>query len=132
GPPGPARAGPTRRNSRPGGAPALAWGAAAAATRTRPAAAQTAAPRTRIDVHPHSPPQFHVDAMMAPGRRTGPPPPKWSPALSLEDMDKSGIATAGLSVVQPGVWYGENVEEAPNLARLLNQYGATLVKDPPG
>ena len=36
---------------------------------------------------------------MEPGRRAGPPPPKWSPALSLEDMDKSGIATAVLSLI---------------------------------
>jgi predicted TIM-barrel fold metal-dependent hydrolase len=110
----------------------LGLGAAAAATRARPAAAQPTAAKTRIDVHHHFVPPFHVDAMMAPGRRTGPPPPKWSAALSLEDMDKSGIATAVLSVVQPGVWYGDNVEEARNLARRLNEYGATMVKDHPG
>jgi 6-methylsalicylate decarboxylase len=121
-----------RRTFLAGGAAALGLGAAAAATRARPAAAQPAASKTRIDVHHHFAPQFHVDAMMAPGRRTGPPPPKWSPALSLEDMDKSGIATAVLSVVQPGVWYGDNVEEARGLARRLNEYGATLVKDHPG
>ena len=71
--------------------------------------------KTRIDVHHHFIPPFHVDAMMAPGRRTGAPPPKWSPALSLEDMDKSGIATSILSIAQPGVWYGNNVEESRKL-----------------
>ncbi len=59
-------------------------------------------------------------------------PPKWSPALSLEEMDKSGIATAILSIAQPGVWYGDNVEEARTLSRQLNEYGARLVRDHPG
>jgi 6-methylsalicylate decarboxylase len=129
-------ASPARRNFLAGGAAALSRGAlalggAAAATRMQPAAAQVAASKTRIDVHHHFVPPFHVDAMMAPGRRTGPPPPKWSPTLSLEDMDRSGIATAVLSVVQPGVWYGDNVEEARSLGRRLNEYGATMVKDRP-
>ncbi|MGZ3290965.1 MAG: amidohydrolase family protein, partial [Xanthobacteraceae bacterium] len=70
--------------------------------------------------------------MMAPGRRAGAAPPKWSPALSLEDMDKSGIATSILSIVQPGIWYGNNVEESRNLARQLNEYGAKMGKDHPG
>lgn len=88
--------------------------------------------RTRIDVHHHFIPQFHVDAMTGPGRRAGAPPPKWSPTLSLEDMDKSGIATAILSIAQPGVWYGNNVEESRTLARRLNEFGATVVKDHSG
>jgi 6-methylsalicylate decarboxylase len=70
--------------------------------------------------------------MTAPGRRPSGPPAKWSPASSLEDMDKSGIATAVLSIVQPGVWYGDNVAEARSLARQLNEYGAQLVRDHPG
>jgi 6-methylsalicylate decarboxylase len=114
-----------------GGMAALGLGAVAGTGRIAPAAAQTP-PKTRIDVHHHFIPQFHVDAMMAPGRRAGPPPPKWSPAASLEDMDKSGIATSILSIAQPGVWYGNNVEESRSLARQLNEYGAKVVKDHPG
>src|SRR5690349_13248026 len=53
--------------------------------------------KTRIDVHHHFIPPAHVDAMMKPGRRVGARPPQWSPERSLEDMDKSGIATAILS-----------------------------------
>jgi predicted TIM-barrel fold metal-dependent hydrolase len=101
-----------------------------AIARPQPAAAQ--APRTRIDVHHHFLPQFHADAMMEPGRRASGPPPKWSPASSLEDMDKSGIATAILSIVQPGIWYEDNVDESRSLARQLNEYGARLVSDHPG
>ena len=59
-------------------------------------------------------------------------PPKWSPALSLEEMDKSGIATAILSIVQPGTWFGNNVEESRGLNRRLNEYAASMVKDHPG
>jgi predicted TIM-barrel fold metal-dependent hydrolase len=83
----------------------------------------------RIDVHHHFIPSFHVEAMMASGRRTGAPPPNWSPSLSLEEMDRSGIATAILSIVQPGTWYGDNVEESRSLTHRLNEYGATMVRD---
>src|SRR5258708_27679200 len=96
-----------------------------------PTAAQVSAAKPRIDVHHHFIPRFHVDAMMAPGRRATGPPPKWSTALSLEEMDKSGIATAILSIAQPGVWYGDNVEEARTLSRQLNEYGARLARAHP-
>jgi predicted TIM-barrel fold metal-dependent hydrolase len=90
------------------------------------------ATRTRIDVHHHFVPPFHVDAMMAPGRRTGPRPPQWTPAMSIAEMDKSGIATSVLSIVQPGVMFGNNLGEARKLARDLNDYGAKMVRDYPG
>src|SRR5262245_14780524 len=124
---------PSRRPTSPTRRQLLATGSAmlglAAATlgRARPAAAQAPAANPRIDVHHHFIPKFHVDSMMAPGRRAGAAPPAWSPAASLEEMDKSGIATAVLSIAQPGVWYGDNVEEARTLARELNEYGAKLV-----
>src|SRR5262245_9435615 len=113
------------------GAAVLGLGTVPAIGCPRPAAAQTSAAKTRIDVNHHFTPPYHVDAMTGQSRRA-PPPPKWSPALSLEDMDKSGIATAILSVAPPGVWYGNDVEEARGLARQLNEYGARLVRDHPG
>src|SRR5262245_28103358 len=116
-----APANPDRRSFIAAGAAALGVGAAASAA---PAFAQAPATKTRIDVHHHFIPPFHVEAMMRPGRRTGPPPPQWSAERSLEDMDKSGIATAILSIAQPGVWYGDNVEESRRLCRELNEYGA--------
>jgi 6-methylsalicylate decarboxylase len=119
---------PARRNFL-AGATAAGLGALPAIGRMTSAAAQAPAAKTRIDVHHHFLPQFHADAMMAPGRRASGPPPKWSPASSLEDMDKSGIATAILSIVQPGIWYGDNVDESRSLARQLNEYGAKLVRD---
>ena len=125
-------AAPARRRFLAGGAAALGLAALPAIGRIAPAAAQAPAANPRIDVHHHFITQFHIDAMMAPGRRASGAPPKWSPALSLEDMDKSGIATSILSIVQPGVWYGDNVEESRRLARQLNEYGAKVVKDHPG
>jgi predicted TIM-barrel fold metal-dependent hydrolase len=130
-------ASPARRNFIAGGAAALGLGASTVIAGVAGAAAQapatkTLVTKTRIDVHHHFIPQFHIDSMAAPGRRAGGPPPRWSPALSLEDMDKSGIATSVLSIAQPGVWYGDNVEESRSLARALNEYGAKMVKDHPG
>jgi len=101
----PPRASPTRRTLLAAGAAALGLGAIRAISRIAPANAQVPTAKPRIDVHHHFIPQFHVDAMMAPGRRAGAPPPKWSPAASLEEMDKSGIATAILSIARPGIWY---------------------------
>lgn len=101
---------------------------AAAATGLRPSRAAAQAKPGRIDVHHHYAPDFHRDAM---GARRGGTWPKWSPQLSLDDMDKNGIATAMLSVVQPGTWFG-NVEETRRLTRQLNDFGATMVRDYPG
>jgi 6-methylsalicylate decarboxylase len=82
----------------------------------------------RIDVHHHFAPTFHRDAL---GAKRGGTWPTWSPQLSLEEMDKNGIAVAMLSVVQPGTWFG-NAEESRTLTRQLNDYGATVVRDHPG
>jgi 6-methylsalicylate decarboxylase len=120
-----------RRNFLKGGIAALGLGAASTAAAVAPAVAQAPA-RPRIDVHHHFMPQFHIDSMMKPGRRAGGAPPKWSPALSIEDMDKSGIQTSILSIAQPGVWYGDNVEESRKLARELNEYAAKMIQDHPG
>lgn len=61
-------------------------------------------------------------------KRIGGAPPQWTPQLSLADMDRAGVATAVLSIVQPGVWFGD-VEEARKLARACNEYGAGVVSD---
>jgi 6-methylsalicylate decarboxylase len=123
---------PARRNFLAGGAAALGLGALGAASTGGAKSAAAQAGRTRIDVHHHFLPKFHVDAMTRPGRRAGGPPPPWSPELSLEDMDKSGIQTSILSIAQPGVYYGDNVEESRKLSRELNEYAAKVIRDHPG
>ena len=103
--------------------------AAGAATALAPMPALTDDKPTKIDAHHHFAPDFHRDAVNA--RRGGLRWPKWSPQKSLDDMDKNGIATAMLSVVQPGTWFGD-VEETRKLTRQLNDYAAGLTRDHPG
>ena len=123
-------ASPVRRNFLAGGMAALGLGAMGASAIGRtPAAAQASDAKTRIDVHHHYVPPFHADVLTS--RRSGGRPPQWSAAKSLEDMDKSGIATAIVSVVQPGIWFG-NAEESRSLARQCNEYGAKMGQDHAG
>lgn len=127
--PGFASIGPAlaRRNFLKGGAAALGLGAAASAIGAPAVLAQAPAAKTRVDVHHHFLPPLHSEALT----KHKFPFPKWSAAMSLEDMDKSGIATAMLSQVQPGAWFGD-VEETRRLSRGINEYGAKLVQDHPG
>jgi len=110
----------SRRNLLTGGIAALGLGATAA----RPA--QAAAAR-RIDVHHHFMDPVQRDVL----RKNLGRAPDWSVQMSLDDMDKSGIATAVVSAVQPGVWFGEP-EPARKLAREINEYGARMMSDHKG
>jgi 6-methylsalicylate decarboxylase len=94
------------------------------------ATAQSAAknPR-RIDVHHHLIPPGYLEEIGA--RRQGGGGVKWSPALSIEDMDRNGIAQSLVSLVQPGVWFGD-IEQGRRLARQSNEYAAKLARDYPG
>jgi 6-methylsalicylate decarboxylase len=117
----------TRRNFLAGG---IGLAAGVAATGSLGLAAQgPAGGARRIDVHHHMVPPKHLEAVAA-ARESGRTPP-WSPAMSIEEMDKNGTATAIVSLVQPGVTIG-TVEQARTLARECNEYGAKMVKDHPG
>ena len=84
----------------------------------------------RIDVHHHLSPPGFVKEIVA--RKTGQRPLiGWTPASSIEAMDKAGIATSITSVSEPGVWFGDNAA-ARALARECNEYGARMVRDYPG
>ena len=84
----------------------------------------------RIDVHHHLAPPGFIREITA--RKTGQIPlMQWTPAKSIEAMDKAGIATSMTSISEPGVWYGDNAA-ARVLARECNDYGARLVRDFPG
>jgi len=107
--------------------------AAASWSPARPARAQAtaaAAAPSRIDLHHHlSSPGFIAEIA---GRRTGQVPlMKWTVAQSLDDMDKGGVATAILSISEPGVFFG-NYDAARKLARETNDFGARLITDHPG
>ena len=114
--------------------PASAAGNSSPAASPRWASAPLGAPavraqgaKTRIDVHHHFLPPEHREALAK--HKGG--SPKWSAQMSLDDMDKSGIATSVLSQVQPGTWWGDN-DESRKLSRQINEYGAKLVRDHPG
>jgi len=83
----------------------------------------------KIDVHHHFLPPKHVERILA--QREGGAPPKWTPEMSLDQMDRNGVATSISSIVQPGIWFG-NAEESRALARMCNDYGARLMQDHPG
>ena len=81
----------------------------------------------RIDVHHHLFPPAYRTAI----GNLAAAQPAWSPAQSIEEMDKGGIAASVLSVSSPGVWLGDN-EQGRRLARIVNDYGAMTAKDHPG
>src|SRR5437667_12869384 len=91
-----------------------------AATGSISAIAQTNPARNaarRVDFHHHFVPPRHLEAILA-QRESGRTPP-WSPEMSIEEMDKNGIATAIVSLVQTGIWLG-GVENSRRLPRDCN------------
>ena len=100
-----------------------------------PASGQTPARAAgRIDVHHHMQPAFYVNAMADELKRTNFNPRPWAPEVSLEAMDKHGVATAMLSPVQRVVSdsMSDRSERARTLARQNNEAGAQAVRDHPG
>jgi predicted TIM-barrel fold metal-dependent hydrolase len=114
-----------RRSFLAGGIASL--GATAALGQPAPA---VPAARTRIDVHHHYIPPVHSDIMAT--KRSSGRPPKWTPQMSLDEMDKSGIATAIVSLVQPGAWFEDDMPLSRRIARECNDYGAKMIQDHPG
>jgi predicted TIM-barrel fold metal-dependent hydrolase len=84
----------------------------------------------RIDTHNHFSAPGFIAAIAA--RKTNQRPlEQWTPSKSIEDMDKSGVATSIISTSEPSVWFGDN-EAARKLARECNELGARLMADHPG
>jgi predicted TIM-barrel fold metal-dependent hydrolase len=115
-----------RRNFLSGSAAATALGFAGAppAVAQAPTAQAPAKPR-RIDVHHHIVPPVHAAALAKHKSSAA----KWSIEMSLDDMDKAGTDTAIVSILNPGVWFGQRDEEARTLARACNEYAANLERD---
>ena len=80
-------------------------------------------------MHHHIVPPVHAEALT---RHKSTSPTKWSPAMSLDDMDKAGVDTAIVSVINPGVWFGKIDEDSRRLARECNEYAAKLTADHAG
>jgi 6-methylsalicylate decarboxylase len=115
------------------GALGTALGVPAALHATDTAPAQAAA--GIIDVHHHILPPFYAEATMQQQLRiAGPLPPlaaQWTPAHSIEEMDRNGIAAALVSISTPGIWF-ENGRGARELARRCNEYAGQMCADHPG
>ena len=107
-----------------------ASGAAAALGDAAQAQAPGSAAPHRIDVHHHLTPPRYLSAIME--RKIGERPTwEWTPAQSIEDMDKGGVAMAVTSITYPGIWFGDNAA-ARDMARICNDYAAKLRSDHPG
>jgi len=103
----------------------------AAAAETAPGG--TASPyRTdrRVDVHHHFCPPSYIAAVsekvaLQPVLRN------WTPAKSIDDMDRSGVRMAMLSITNPGLSFGDDAA-AGRLTRACNEYAAELIGTYPG
>lgn len=83
----------------------------------------------RIDMHHHLTPPPYIAAVDK--SKIAPVTAAWSPQKSLDQMDAAGIRSAMLSLTTPGLYFGDAAASA-TLARLCNEYAATVVKDHPG
>src|SRR5262245_61432903 len=111
---------------------AAAAGLAGAADFRAEAVAQTPAAAQRIDVHHHMLPPAYIEKRLAQGVGEGSTEvSQWTPARTLEQMDKNGIATAVLSLSQPGINF-DDVEGTRSMLRYCNEYGAEQVRNHPG
>jgi predicted TIM-barrel fold metal-dependent hydrolase len=116
----------------------LAGLAAAAAAAALPAPAVLAQPaRTLIDTHHHFFPPDYI-AMMKEyetARRIPAFPGvfDWTPARSLEQMDKHGVRTAVVSFQStPGLWFDGGPEVAAKIVRSGHDFAAKMRADHPG
>jgi predicted TIM-barrel fold metal-dependent hydrolase len=107
----------------------LAGLGAAGAASLLPFSLQAQAQAFRIDVHHHFSSPGFVEEVVKRGLGN-PNMRKWTPQVSLDEMDSSGTATAVLSITRPGIWFGD-AAVAKRLARETNEYGARVVQDHP-
>jgi predicted TIM-barrel fold metal-dependent hydrolase len=84
---------------------------------------------SRIDIHHHfAPPAWVAEVKGRPLLQ--PANAKWTPAQSIDDMDRGGVAAAVLSITNPGLWFGD-AAVTRRVARACNDFGAKLVQDHP-
>jgi 6-methylsalicylate decarboxylase len=83
----------------------------------------------RIDVHHHFFPAAYLAGV--PSNAASPEARAWTLERSIADMDRAEIATAVLSITNPGTWFG-NDADARRLARTCNDESAQMIADYPG
>jgi predicted TIM-barrel fold metal-dependent hydrolase len=88
-----------------------------------------------IDVHHHIVPPAYAELIGAGLQARNPANAgqvmRWTPAGSIEAMDRAGITTSITSISTPGVWFGD-VAQARRLARQCNDFAARIDRDHPG
>jgi len=106
-----------------------ALGAGAMLTGCQTTASTESGTPHRIDVHHHIAPPGYSKELTAIKRTHA----QWSIEATLDEMEKSGIATAFTSLINPGMqaWFGD-IAGSRKLARMSNEYAAQLVRDYPG
>lgn len=83
----------------------------------------------RIDVHHHFAPPEWISHVL--GRELlQKANTEWTPARSIADMDEAGVATAVVSITNPGLYFGDHAKTR-DVARACNEYGAKLVQERP-
>ena len=93
--------------------------------------------RRLIDTHYHFfPPQFQQASIEWETKRNIPRFPAaaaWTRARAVEELDRSGIRTAMLSLPSiPGTWFDFDARGAARMARICNDYAAQMARDYPG
>jgi predicted TIM-barrel fold metal-dependent hydrolase len=89
-------------------------------------------PPRRVDVHHHFFPPAYLDiAEQVVGNKPSPLMTGWSAAGVLEHMDKTGVATAILSMSPWGPRF-KDAAQARSQARMCNDYAAQTGRDHPG
>ncbi len=83
-----------------------------------------------IDVHHHILPPVYTLALSKIGITSagGFPFPHWNAQVSIDAMDRNGVASAITSISSPGIYFGD-IEFTKNLARQCNEFSASLIKD---
>jgi len=83
---------------------------------------------SRIDIHHHIVPPSYADDLKRMGLGGV---PRWTPQMSIEDMDKNNIATSVVALIQPGAFFKNTVTDR-RMARQSNEYAAQMSRDYPG
>lgn len=82
-----------------------------------------------VDIHHHfAPPAWVAEVKGRPLLQTA--NTNWTPAQSIDDMDRGGVAAAVVSITNPGLWFGD-AAVTRRVARACNDFGAKLVQDHP-
>lgn len=83
----------------------------------------------RIDIHHHfGPPVWVAEVRGRPLLQAA--NTTWTPAKSIEDMDRGSVAAAVISITNPGLWFGDKAVTS-RLARACNEFAAKVVQDQP-